>query len=84
MTPLHLGGSPRIYADAREAARMKQRRVRAKRRARGLNAKNRPVVRADLQAAQLARFHCPAGCICRDCLFPTVSYFPRVVRAHHV
>lgn len=78
------GGSPRLYASRTEAEREKARRKRARRHARGLTSDGTPVVRPDLQAVQLARFECPQGCICRDCLFPPAPYFPRVVRAHHV
>ena len=78
------GGSPRLYASRTEAEREKARRKRARRHARGLTSDGTPVVRPDLQAVQLRRFECPQGCICRDCLFPPVSYLPRIVRVANV
>jgi len=80
VTLLHLGGSPRLYASRTEQEREKARRKRARRHARGLTSDGAPVVRPDLQRIQLARFTCPTGCICRDCLFPATEYRPHVVR----
>lgn len=78
----HLGGSPRLYANARERAREKRRRLRARRRARGLTAHGKPLVSPVIQAATLrALGHHPTDCLCRDCLFPAVTeYRPHVVR----
>jgi len=77
---VRMGGAPRLYADAREREREKARRKRARRRARGLAGNGHALVSLVRQRAQLVRFACPPGCICRDCLFPATEYRPRVAR----
>lgn len=77
---VRLGGAPRIYASRTDREREKARRKRARRRARGLAGNGHALASLVRQRAQLVRFACPAGCICRDCLFPATEYRPRVVR----
>ena len=75
------GGSPRVYASARErdTAHHQRRREAAfeARRAAGT------VTYAEVVAANRRRIkggRCPISCTCRDCLYPETTYAPRVLR----